>query len=217
MKVRTRGVAVLLLSFVFMLSVSGLLMAAKPSIDIIKAAQRGLNVFSAGQFNLDFCSPEQWRTATLGEGFQIYTVKADQLLGIEEGLASTTSLKSNLSPTGMWCFFVNVNNKPVALIDVVHFEGQWTAVGIGSAGIAQELGRMKTVWHEQSDFTFVRVYEAKSDFLQVNQGYLPFASARVALQVTGDYDYMTPMSAAEILTPLKEIVAEQYQLMNEEN
>ena len=61
--------------FIVMVMYSGNLMAEKAPQEVCAAAQQGLDAFRGDEFNLGFTNPEDWQKATLGSGFQIFTIK----------------------------------------------------------------------------------------------------------------------------------------------
>jgi len=187
------GSLILAASVCILLLGSPNLMADHPN----DVAQKGFAKMKDPTFNLDFCSAEVWAMAGLGEGFPICTIKGESLLR-RERTDKMMPLQSLVDETTDWYYPILSSGNPVAMLFVSKIEGKWQVSGVGHAGIAQELGEMLTAWKpsEGYSFRFVRSFEAKSDFLEIYPGqglmrvsetdplgYLPFLSARVALDL----------------------------------
>jgi hypothetical protein len=162
-----------------------------------EVARNGFAQMREPVFNLDFCTAEEWAEASLGEGFPICTIRGQTLLDREK-TDKMIPLRRLVEETADWYFPVISADKPVAMLFVSRLEGRWQVSGIGHGGIARELGDMLSTWKPSDGyaFRFVRSFEAKSDFLEIYggqtlmrtgdtdpRGYLPFLSARVALEL----------------------------------
>lgn len=183
-------------SLCFLLAGAFQLMAEYPVPLINRVAQEGFEEHRDPVFNLGFCTPQEWEMAVLGDGFPIYTVEGDKLL--KRGGDGTHSMRHLVTPTKEWYFMINADNRAVAMLFVGEINGEWQVTGIGHSGIANEMDEMLAIWNKEKGyaFRFVRIYEARSDFLEVYEsesdllnkadptGYAPFLSARVALSLS---------------------------------
>jgi len=169
-----------------------------PVEQINKIAQSGFEQIKDPVFNLDFCSPEDWDNAVLDKGFPIYTIKEKNLLDRKESVYSLADL---VEPTRDWYFIVKSGSKAVAMLFVGEINGKWQITGVGHAGIARELDEMSVLLenYKSSSFRLIRFFGIKADFLEISTtqgyqsgymeviGYMPFISARIALDFLG-YD-----------------------------
>ena len=154
------------------------------------AAQQGLAEYQQGKLQayaglapdnmaFDVSSMEELLQARIGHGFEIHTIKPQDVAG------GRTDLSGMATPTGSWRFVVQVGDKPIGLVTVELMDGRWQAVSFGGAGLAREYEAVR-VAHGNSDgsnLRFIRVYQAQSDLLEVistNDGKARFAAMKSA-------------------------------------
>jgi hypothetical protein len=190
------------LLFVCALFFSGPLPAAPtaPPVDIEKAALKGLE---------GFVDLEKYQSFQLGEGFRVHTVHPKNLLE-DSGLA----LQKMIVPLDMWRFIVLENSQPKGLLTMAKVEGQWQAVSFGAADLAAEIQTVKNAWPKEDGFgfRFVRIYQARSDFMEIRKageslGYAPLAAAKLSLSLQNfQLEPAVLLHDSEILEPLKRLV-----------
>ncbi len=204
------------LSVGFILFTSTGLTADAPP-EILKAARKGLNQF-LGQENLppgfphEFSELNSIKHIKIGYGFEMFTVSPDSLAADQE-----STLQGMLRPTGVWRFVVNLRGQAAALLTVAQVQGNWAMVSIGGAGLAKEVNRVTAAWPEKNGYKarFVRVFQAKSDFMEISRGTEPmgfvlFKSARIALQMDRyDIQPSTLVYQSEFIETLREMVGEE--------
>lgn len=161
-----------------------------PPAEVVNAAKEGLSTFLQGipsqilpQFG--FQSAKETQGAELGEGFQVFTISPDQLLNDDKNLSDFSSL---IVPTDLWEFLILKDNQVKCVLTVDFFKNRWTAVGIGSSGLAVELKKVVESWPTSAGYqhTLIKIYQAKSDFVQISRGEMimglvPLIPARVAM------------------------------------
>ncbi len=136
-----------------------------------------LDKIPAGQEQyFGFTSREDFSRATIGVPVHTYY--------FSDELSESTSAQSSevLTPAYEWRVPVTVDNEYRALVTVAPINGEWKIVDIGAAGLARELGNVKT-GHLN---ILLRSFSSKSDFLvtpsidQAGKGVmlLPLQSAR---------------------------------------
>lgn len=130
-------------------------------------------------FPFDVKDMTQLREAEIEGGYEIHTVDPSALLVAQSGLSDL------VKPSGTHCFFIKVEGRVVGQVEVARQDGAWEMVGAGCAPLAQEVH----AYQQESPLAprrFVRIYQAASDFLEVQNGarggtFLPLASARANL------------------------------------
>jgi hypothetical protein len=196
--------------------------AAKDGASAQAAAQRDFAQFAAYQmrtrpgiapadFPLDIGDMQDLKDAVIGYGFPVHTVEAKDIV------AGRTDLQAMAKPTGQWRFVVSVHGKPVGLATVEQVNGRYETVAYGAATLAKDVEAL-TSHHgnaARSNVRFVRIYQARADFLEVSEGgrtrYAPLHSARESLLLqarsmkAGQPDNSL-MEAAEVLQPLRAAV-----------
>lgn len=186
--------------FIVSLSMPALNARVAPPPEVVKAAAEGLDVF---------VDMKEGKEVRLGLGFQVHTVDPRTLVE-EPGL----TLEGMLLPMDMWRFLVFENGVPTALLTVAREGGAWKAVSFGGAGLAAEIQTLQEAWPAESGFKFrfIRIYQARADFMQIDKGtdtlgYAPLAAAKVALSLQSlDLDATTLLHDSEILAPLRNLV-----------
>lgn len=196
--------------------------AAKDGASAQAAAQRDFAQFAAYQmrtrpgiapadFPLDIGDMQDLKDAVIGYGFPVHTVEAKDIV------AGRTDLHAMVKPTGQWRFIVSLRGKPVGLATVEQVNGRYETISYGAATLAKDVEAL-TSHHGnavRSNLRFVRIYQARADFLEVaGEGrtrYAPLHSARESLLLqaralkTGQGD-TSLMEASEVLQPVRAAV-----------
>jgi hypothetical protein len=196
--------------------------AAKEGATAHAAAQRDFAQFAAYQmrtrpgiaaadFPLDIGDMQDLKEAVIGYGFPVHTVDPKDIV------AGRADLQAMAKPTGQWRFIISVRGKPVGLATVDQVNGRYETVAYGAATLAKDVEAL-TSHHgnaARSNLRFIRVYQARSDFLEVSDGsrtrYAPLHSARESLLLqaralkAGQGD-SSLMEASEVLQPLRAAV-----------
>lgn len=143
-------------------------------------------------------------SARLGRGFAVYTVDPADV-------ASASELSAVAKPTGTWRFIVRSGSRPVGLATVEQVAGQWQVVSYGGGLLAQEVdAQMRQHGNaDHSNLRFIRVFQARSDFLEVDSGN---GAARVAPLISARQSLRLPERAglvdqAEVMPSLRAAVA----------
>jgi len=133
----------------------------------------------------ELASVQDLTRAAVGQGFEVHTVDPADVL------AGRSDVAGMVRPTGEWRFVVSVDERPVGLVTVRQAGGRWEAVSFGAAELSKEVsGLMARHGNAQrSNLRFVRVLQARSDFLEVTsekdfgKRYAPLKSARQSLSL----------------------------------
>ena len=143
---------------------------------------------------------------SLGVGFEVNTIDPTALLyaGANADLGRLTR------PTGLWKFVILSQGRPVGLLEMERVKGQWQAIGAGSARLAEDIVAAAPKTGDGS-FRFVRVYQARSDLLQVRgednrAHFVPMASARGALGLADATARRPTLSSQDLLPSLQTAV-----------
>ena len=164
-------------------------------------------------FPLDINDMQDLKDAKVGYGFPVYTVDPNELL------AGRGSLKQMAKATGQWRFVILLNQRPIGMATVELNNGNYETVAYGAAVLAKDVDASMGYYAdaERSNVRFVRVYQARSDLLEVvgredgRTRYAPLHSARESLLMqqravkdgkAGD----ALMDEAELLQPLRSAV-----------
>jgi hypothetical protein len=133
--------------------------------EIVQAAENGLGKFlnSIPKKDIEkygFSSPDEFKRSTLDTPFQVNTILPDVILNYVEG----QNVSSMITPTSMWFFPVICDGSIRVLLTVDYIDGSWKAVAIGSSKLAKQLeNALKDL--SDNDFTYVRVFQARTDFI----------------------------------------------------
>ncbi|MBB3122077.1 hypothetical protein [Pseudoduganella violacea] len=158
-------------------------------------------------FPLAISDVQDLKDARIGHGFQIYTVDPKELL------AGRGDIHSMARPTGIWRFLININERVVGLATLEQINGKWETVAYGGAVLAQDLETSAGIYGnaDRSNIRFIRIYQAQSDLLEVNNKeggsrFAPLYSARqsLLLQRSGKDDGL--LDGSELLGPLQAAV-----------
>ncbi len=178
------------------------------------AAQRDFQQFviqqsrggaGSGEMVLDVANAGELAGARVAYGFPVYTVDPAELL------AGRRSMRSLTSPTGQYRFVILRGERPIGMATVEKVNGKYETVAYGAAVLAKDVdASMRTHGNpERSNVRFIRVYQARSDMLEVSGGgglrYAPLHSARASLNMANaSADQL--IEEADILQPLRSAV-----------
>ncbi len=200
---------------IFFLSFCPLHAEETPPAEIVQAAREGIARFlnsrpvsSLQKFG--FRDQDEVNRATLGEGFQIYTVPPQTLLSGQ----SFQNFESIAVPTKAWQFLIRSGRDAKAFLRVDYINGQWQAVSLGSSGLAVQMDSIVKTWPPSAAYKlkFIRIYQAKSDFVEISSpekiiGTIPMTSARVAMKMSrSQFDPRDIHGSSIILQELPPIV-----------
>ena len=138
---------------------------------------------AANGFPLDISDMQDLKNARVSYGFPVYTVDPKDLL------AGRSDLQALAKANGQWRFVISLNDKPIGLATVEQINGRWETLSYGGAVLAQDVDAAFG-FHanaNRSNTRFIRVYQAKSDFLEVvaasdgRARFMPLYSARQSL------------------------------------
>lgn len=177
----------------------------------MQAAKRGLAQFAEHQqatrpgsspqdFPLDITDVSDLKQATVGHGFEIYTVDPKELL-------ARGDLSALAKPTGEWRFVISLRGKPIGLATVQKVNGRYETVAYGGAVLAKDVDAAMGAHGNsaRSNMRFIRVYQARSDFLEVDRAkFAPLHSARESLLMKKAGNQL--VDGAELIEPLRAAV-----------
>lgn len=177
----------------------------------LQAAKRGLVQFAEQQqairpgsapadFPLDITDVGDLRQATIGHGFQVYTIDPKELL-------TRGDLPSLARPTGEWRFLISLRGKPIGLATVQQVNGRFETVAYGGAVLAKDVDAAANAHGNgaRSNLRFIRIYQARSDLLEVDRAkFAPLHSARESLLLKKAGSQL--VDGAELLEPLRAAV-----------
>lgn len=182
-------------------------------IGVFKAAQQALKEFPMIKAELSRESKTSSAKISLGEFFRIYTVNPVELVEAKEAQRSFSSF---IIPTFTWRVLVIVNGKPHSLLTIDKVDGEWKAVAWGAKELAKELFQLRKEWPSREySLRFVRIYQARADVVQVvdregkEKGYVPLISARVALNLSPEFDPVFTLSGKELLMDIRGVVKKE--------
>jgi hypothetical protein len=189
---RLFGLRIGILSFVLCLLPAMLFSWEPAPKEIQDTARNGLPEFirSLPEDNVKsygFSTKSQAVRTTLRDGIRVYTIKPNDLFRYKKGMDVTRMI----TPTGMWLFPVLEGGRSKSLLTVDRLHGKWEAVAFGGSGLASQLEAIELKWPSSSGYelTFVRVFQAKSDFVFIEKGKTvmikPLESAVIGLQLHG--------------------------------
>jgi hypothetical protein len=188
-----------------------------PPHEIQEAAKDGLPEFirTLPENNLKaygFSGKSETARTTLHDGIRVYTINPEVLFHYKKDMDVTRMI----IPTDMWLFPVLSGGKTKSLLSVDRMHGKWKAVALGSSGLANQLEAIELKWPSTKGYelTFVRIFQAKSDFVFIVRGrrvmIAPLESGIIGLRLqnsSGRYggDLYEP---SEIMTRLIPLVRE---------
>jgi len=153
---------------------------------------------------------------SIGQAYQIHTIDANMFT------AGNADFEQICRSTSMWYVELLAFGRPACLITVDKIDGEYRAVALGASALARELHSIseKLKTSDQANPTFLRVYQATSDFLItgepfVSRSLIPLESARMSLGISepdnGDF---VAIGWNELLPKLTDAVARNLQSQN---
>jgi hypothetical protein len=144
------------------------MLGAQPAPGVREAAQRDLGRFlaaipPASLGALNFSSPNELATATLGSPFQLFTLQKADL----QRLGPQAPVSELLRPTAIWFFPVVAAGRYRTVFKVDMTEGGWAGTGIGNSDLAPSFGGVLDRWPVSQGYRyiFLRNYETLSEFV----------------------------------------------------
>ena len=169
---------------------------------------------------LGFASRGEFRAATLGTPFEVFTVTSDRLMSYEEG----SRFAGLIEGTNYVVFPVLANGQNRALVWTVKRGEEWGAVRIGGAKLARDMRSVESRVREESaardlgeakPARFVRVYPLYLDFLFLEgaeQEYIVPLEGSAQLELEGSQFY-TPDA---VVPQWKELLERKLPVVEEE-
>lgn len=195
-------------------------LAKHASSQAFAAAQRDLAEFAnhqgagnaSGEFALAVTNPKDLKQATVSYGFQVYTVDPADLI------AGRSTMKAMAKPVNQWRFVIALKGQPIGLATVEKNKGKYETVSYGAAVLAKDLD-VAARQHgnaDKSNLRFLRIYQARSDFLEVDSAdgrgrFAPLHSARYSMQMQSATSAVgksapTLLDETDLMQPLRSIV-----------
>ena len=148
--------------------------------------------------------------SVLMDPYRVYTIEPAVLLAA----SSDAAMNSLIVQTDLWLFPIAQDGVLNTLLTVDLVDGNWSAVAIGSSGMANQLQLLRNTLTdgELSGLRLVRVFQAKSDFILVQDNtetiiLLQSAVVSLGLESSQDEDYPR-YNSSDILARLKAVVAQ---------
>jgi len=177
----------------------------------LQAAKRGLAQFAEHQqalrpgsapvdFPLDVADVGDLKQAKVSGGFEVYTIDPKELF-------ARADLPSLAKPTGEWRFIISLHGKPIGLATVQQVNGRYETVAYGASVLAKDVEAAMAAHGNsaRSNLRFIRIYQARSDFLEVDHArFAPLHSARESLLMKKAGNQL--VDSAELLEPLRAAV-----------
>jgi hypothetical protein len=177
------------------------LQAAKRGLAQFAEHQQALRPGSAPQdFPLDITDVSDLKQATVGHGFEVYTVDPKELL-------TRGDLPSLAKPTGEWRYIISLHGRPIGLATVQQVNGRYETVAYGASVLAKDVEAAMTAHgnSSRSNLRFIRIYQARSDLLEVDHAkFAPLHSARESLLLQKAGTQL--VDGSELLEPLRAAV-----------
>ena len=185
----------------------------------LQAAQRDFAQFVAHQqqrkggaptdFPLDIKDLQELGEARISYGFPVYTIDPPELL------AGRSTMRSMAKPVNQWRFVIAVNGRAIGLATVEKNRGKFETVAYGGAVLAKDLDASAKAHGnaDKSNLRFLRIYQARSDFLEVASDdgrgrFAPLHSARASLEMHKSAGKQAPglFDESELMQPLRAAV-----------
>jgi hypothetical protein len=191
--------------------------------EVLSAAQEGIEIFlkdaqTPSLYEFGFSGKEEANNATVGKGFEVFTVTPDSLLSA----GASQDLASLAISTNQWEFVIEAGGKAKVLLTVAIMNGRWTPVAIGSSGLAKEVGKALATYPAAAGFNYqwIRIYQATSDLLEISSGrrvlgILPFSSGRRSMDVGGQgFSPQDLYSSEDVISRLQPVVRKNLETNN---
>jgi hypothetical protein len=124
------------------------------------------------------------KAASISYGFPVYTIDPPDLL------AGRGNMRSMAKPVNQWRFVIALNGRAIGLATVEKNNGRYETVAYGAAILAKDLDAAASQHGnaDKSNLRFLRIYQARSDFLEVDSldgrgRFAPLHSARESLSL----------------------------------
>lgn len=165
----------------------------RQSAEALAAAQRDFAQFAAAQqqlrgsgapidFPLDITDLQDLKQAVVSYGFPIHTVDPNEML------AGRSSMQGMAKPSAQWRFVITLQGRPIGMATVERNNGRYETVEYGASVLSKDVDAMAGLHGnaDKSNLRFLRVYQARSDFLEVmgqdgRARFAPLHSARESL------------------------------------
>ncbi|HEY0062580.1 MAG TPA: hypothetical protein VGC21_10695 [Telluria sp.] len=195
----------------------------RQTADALAAAQRDFAQFSTAQqqlrgsgaptdFPLDITDLQDLKQAVVSYGFPVHTVDPNEML------AGRSSMQGLAKQTSQWRFVITLHERPIGMATVERNNGRYETVEYGASVLSKDVDAMAG-FHgnaDKSNLRFVRVYQARSDFLEVKgqdgrARFAPLHSARESLMLkqraakSGNADDGL-LDEAEFIQPLRSAI-----------
>lgn len=168
----------------------------RQSADALAAAQRDFAQFTTSQlqmrggggspsdFPLEISDLQDLKEAVISYGFPVYTVDPAELI------AGRNTMQGMAKATAQWRFVITLHDRPIGMATVERNNGKYETVEYGASVLSKDVDAMAG-FHgnaEKSNLRFVRIYQARSDFLEVvgqdgRARFAPLHSARESLML----------------------------------
>ncbi len=168
----------------------------RQSSEALSAAQRDFAQFASSQlqmragggspadFPLEISDMQDLKNATISYGFPVYTVDPADLV------AGRNTMQGMAKPTAQWRFVITLHGRPIGMATVERNNGKYETVEYGASVLSKDVDAMAN-FHgnaDKSNLRFMRIYQARSDFLEVvgqdgRARFAPLHSARESLML----------------------------------
>lgn len=168
----------------------------RQSAEAFSAAKRDFAQFAQAQlqksagggspvdFPLDISDMQDLKDAVIGYGFPVYTVDPTDLV------AGRNTMQGMAKPTAQWRFVITLHGRPIGMSTVERNNGKYETVEYGASVLSKDVDAAAN-FHgnaDKSNLRFMRIYQARSDFLEVvgqdgRARFAPLHSARESLML----------------------------------
>ncbi|QYF95924.1 hypothetical protein KY495_05145 [Massilia sp. PAMC28688] len=188
--------------------------------EALAAAQRDFTQFAAFQLNqkgglpdgfpLQVKDVQELKQAKVSYGFAVHTVDPADLL------AGRGTMRAMAKPVNQFRFVITVRDRAVGLATVEKIKGRYETVAYGAAVLAKDLD-LASRQHgnaDKSNLRLLRIYQARSDFLEVDSEdgrgrFAPLHSARASLPLPAamlGQPSSRLLDETELMQPLRAVV-----------
>jgi hypothetical protein len=167
----------------------------RQSSEALSAAQRDFAQFAGAQqqlrgggspadFPLEISDLQDLKEAKISYGFPVYTVDPAELV------AGRNTMQGMAKPTAQWRFVITLHDRPIGMATVERNNGRYETIEYGASVLSKDIDAMAS-FHgnaDKSNLRFMRIYQARSDFLEVvgqdgRARFAPLHSARESLML----------------------------------
>lgn len=161
--------------------------------EAMSAAQRDFAQFAAHQlqtrgggapidFPLEISDLQELKDARIEYGFAMHTIDPTDLI------AGRSSMQRMAKPINQWRFVITLHDRAIGMATVERNNGRFETVAYGAAVLAKDVDALAGMHGnaDKSNLRFVRIYQARSDLLEVvaadgRAKFAPMHSARESL------------------------------------